>query len=349
MIKNSTSLCLFFCTALVLLAIRTVSAEFTPTPSSVKPTALHYPTSSEIKPEALHETRRTLLSDLIEDKVPRQKIPKAIEQLCPYQISRSTSLDPSVSSALATLKSGFGVEARFTYNGDKKETHIKEYSILVDFEPQQVLLRHSSPRFKSEGTGFYVPFPRDFVRAVRLEGTLNADILGFIAPTRECGVQAVVLCPRRYAHREKLVQSPFTLTDLRAIPHAKADGLHAPAENITQKIVASLRASTNINLPTQWSVTSEGNTTLSSTVTADGSTTDSKYTPIDKLPVHMVLEARVDVGTKDAPLRISSKKTSVEISTIDISERFEMRVGRSNLYVEGGSCYLIAAWEKESI
>ena len=94
MIKNSTSLCLFFCTALVLLAIRTVSAEFTPTPSSVKPTALHYPTSSEIKPEALHETRRTLLSDLIEDKVPRQKIPKAIEQLCPYQISRSTSLDP---------------------------------------------------------------------------------------------------------------------------------------------------------------------------------------------------------------------------------------------------------------
>ena len=197
--------------------------------------------------------------------------------------------------------------------------------------------------------GFYVPFPRDFVRAVRLEGTLNADMLAFLPPTRECGVQAVVLCPRRYAHQEKLVQSPFTLTDLRAIPHAKADGLHASAENITQKIVASLRASTNINLPTQWSVTSEGNTTLSSTVTADGSTTGSKYTPIDKLPVHMVLEARVDVGTKDAPLRISSKKTSVEISTIDISERFEMRVGKSNLYVEGGSCYLIAAWEQERI
>lgn len=349
MIKTSTSLYLLFCITLALPTIGTVSAEFTPTPNAVEPTALHYPTSSEIKPEALDETRRGLLSDLIEDKVPRQKLPKAIEQLCPYEIARSSSLDPSVSSALATLKSDFGIEARFTFNGSMKETHIKEYSILVEFEPQQVLLRHSSPRFKSEGMGFYVPFPRDFVRAVRLEGTLNADILAFVPPTRECGVQAVVLCPRRYAHREKLVQSPFTLTDVRALPHAKADGLHAPTENTVQKVVASLRASTNIKLPREWSATSEGSTTLSSTVTADGSAMASNYSPIDKLPIYMALEARVDVGTKDAPLRISSKKRSVEISTIDISERFKMRVGRSDLYVEGGGCYLIAAWEQESI
>lgn len=333
----------------MLLAINRVSAEPTPISTTTAPTPLHYPLSSEITPEALDDKRRTILSDLIEERVPPKKIAKAIEELCPYQISRSASSNPSVASALATLNSDFGIEALFTYRGDKEETHIKQYNLLVEFEPQQVLLRHSSPRFKSDGTGFYVPFPRDFVRTIRLEGTLNADILAFVPPTRECGVQGVVLCPRRYAHREKLMESPFTLAGARALLHAKADGLHSPSKNTAQKLVASLRASRNIALPTEWFAISEGSKMLSSTITAGESTTRSNYTPTDKLPMLMALEARVDVGTKDAPLRISSKKTNVEISAIEISERIEMRVGKSNLYIEGGSCYLIAAWEQEHI
>lgn len=337
------------CIVLLLAGISEAAADSLPTPNAVAPAALQYPTSRELLSKPLDETRRTLLSNLVEESIPPKKIPKAIAELCPYEISKSASSDPSVSSALATLNSSFGVEAQFTYNGDSKNTHIDQYSILVDFEPQQVLIRHSSPRFKSESMGFYVPFPRDFVRAVRLEGTLSADILAFVPPTRECGVQAVVLCPRRYAHREKLVQSPFILTGVRALPHAKADGLHAPAEGVTHKIVASLRASDNIPLPAEWSATAEGNNTLSSTVTADASTVTPKFAPIETLPVHMILEARVDVGTKDTPLRTSSKKTGVEISAIQLSERFDTRVGKSNLYIEGGSCYLIAAWEQERI
>lgn len=301
-----------------------------------------YPTVPHLTAAPLDEFRQNILTEIIDAKISGTDIPEALDKICPHEITRQSEIPKSVAEAVVVTQSDFAVETKFSYTGNSSKTHIESYSILMDFEPHRILLRHSNPRFKSQKMGFYVPFPRDFVRPIRLEGTLSADMLVLIAPTRECGVQAIAMCPRQYAYRDKLLLSPYQLVGARAFLDAKADGILSVSEEGHHKVMTSIRASENIPLPSRWSTYKSGDHLLESTISIKD-TVASTFQPINSLPVQMAVESRVDMGTPNKSLRTAFNRTTIEMSEMMISDRDELRVGKSNLHVEGGKCFLITA------
>ncbi len=316
-------------------------------------TALHtpasqYPSSSLLVASPLDQKRRSLLMQTFEENISPIDTKAVLEQLCPVEISKGDVPNQSLAKAVTVTKSDFAVELRFSYKGDPDKTHINSYSVHINFSPQQVFLRHSSPRFKSDATGFLVPFSRDAIQPIRLEGTLSSDMLAFVPPTRDCGVQGVVLCPRQYAHRDKLLLSPYEPTDFRALVNAKADGILSVEDHSAHKIMTSIQASKNIDLPPTWSHTKTGTTLIESSIELQGST-DAPFKPIHALPIQMAVQSQIDLGSIEEPLRSVSQTTTVEVSQFLIAERTDTRVGKSIVTIEGGECYLISSRVKEKL
>jgi hypothetical protein len=332
----------------LLLLPDTSVAQPSPSLAALDTPRPQYPSSSLLAASLLDQKRRSLLMQTFEENISPIDTKAVLEQLCPIELSKREVPNPSLAKAVTVTKSDFAVEFRFSYKGDPNKTHINSYSVHIDFSPQQVLLRHSSPRFKSHATGFLVPFARDVSRPIRLEGTLNSDMVAFVPPTRDCGVQGLMLCPRRYAHRDTLLLSPYELTDFRAIVNAKADGILSAEDNSPHKIMTSIQASKNIDLPPTWSHTKTGTKLIESSIELQGST-DAPFKPIHALPIQMAVQSKVDLGSLEKPLRSVSKTTTVEVSQVLIAERTNTRVGKSLVTIEGGTCYLVSSRVKEKL
>jgi hypothetical protein len=164
----------------LLLLPDTSVAQPSPSLAALDTPRPQYPSSSLLAASLLDQKRRSLLMQTFEENISPIDTKAVLEQLCPIELSKREVPNPSLAKAVTVTKSDFAVEFRFSYKGDPNKTHINSYSVHIDFSPQQVLLRHSSPRFKSHATGFLVPFARDVSRPIRLEGTLNSDMVAEI-------------------------------------------------------------------------------------------------------------------------------------------------------------------------
>ena len=311
-----------------------------------------YPTSSAIEATPLQAEQHARLASLI--TAPRDpKLRKKItDQLCPATIRRAEIVSDSVKPVLSVVETSGAAEILFSRPANDTQTGPTQFSYLVEFFPNQVLVKHSTPRYLSEAAGVAAPYPLDYTRGVWTEGKLGTDVLVLIPSTRDCGVQAVVLCPRVYQHPDKLVTSAFTPAAARWLYTAKADGLAASMLGVSDapeaaKVMASIQGNKNIALPSQWFAIGTDNKNPAATIKHSIARQDPKALPpftAMRLPHLIALQSRLDFGSQSSVLRTATRSTTVEISEFPVKNLSSVQVGHTLFSVQDGTCYLVAQW-----
>lgn len=338
--------------SLGLLALSAIATLITSLSTLAQEQQRPYPTSSAFEAMPLQADQQARLVSLI--TAPRDfKLRKKItDQLCPASIRRAESLSDAVKPVLSVVENSGATEILFSRPANDSQTGPTQFSYLVEFFPNQVLVRHSTPRYSSEAAGVAAPYPIDYTRGVWTEGKLGTDMLVLIPSTRDCGVQAVVLCPRVYQHPDKLVASAFIPNAARLLYSAKADGLAASMLGTTEapeagKVMASIQGNKNVALPSQWfSVGSDSKnpaTTIKHTIVRQDSKALPPFTAM-QLPHVIALQSRLDFGSQESVLRTATRTTTVEISEFPVRDLDSVQVRNSLFTVEGGTCYLVAQW-----
>jgi hypothetical protein len=309
-----------------------------------------YPTSALISAQTMSAGNRAILEQLFLPDIPAKALTARSKELCPHSISRLAPIDESAKKALATTDVSISPEILFEREGQAAGLELQQFSVIVEFSAARVFLQHTEPRFPSDASGFTVPMASESTRPVRLEGKFGADIFALVPPLRECGVQAVALCARRYTKNDELLQAPYAVTGLRPIVNAKADGVYAPPTGTSGKVMVSLLASQGIQLPQQWFTALRGTGTLSEHVqiaTSRDARARQPVLPADNVPLQLAVESRVDFGREEGSVRTSSERSTIELSTIPITGLPAAEVGTSELSVQGGQCYLVTRWSSE--
>jgi hypothetical protein len=333
---------------LTLVATATFAANHVALAQEQRP----YPASNTFEGVSLQAEQRGRLSTLItapRDPKLRRKI---TEQLCPGSIRRAEIVSDAVKPVLSVVEVSGATEILFSRPSDTTQTGPTQFSYLVEFFPNQVLVRHSTPRYISEAAGVIAPFPVDYTRGVWTEGKLGTDMLVLIPSTRDCGVQAVVLCPRVYQHPDKLVVSQFAPSAARWLYTAKADGLAAAALVTTEapekaRVMASIQGNKNVTLPSQWFVVGNDNKNPAATIKHSIARQDPRALPpfmAMQLPHLISLQSRLDFGSQTSVLRTATRSTTIEISEFPVRNLDSVQVRNSLFTVEGGTCYLVAQW-----
>ena len=311
-----------------------------------------YPTSSAIATEPLDQARRDLLRKIIDEPLDDVKRGKALEKLCPLNVSQSPLTDEAAKRALPIVENSLATDILFERPEDPSITGPRQFSFLVEFSLTRVVLQHGSPRFPGDAPGQSVTFPIGAPRGVWLQGKLGTDMFVLVPSVRECGARAVVLCPRAYKPEDTLADSKFIPKAARVLVTAKADGVFSNPAGTTAKVVASIRATPNIRLPREWSNTVVGSKNPEASVKMVAPRNDrSQWPPFSpiQLPWLAAVESRNDFGTDAQVYRSSWKTTSLEISEYQVKEIPAIAVGYSEYSVEGGTCYLVAEWTASSL
>ncbi|MFN5064046.1 MAG: hypothetical protein ACK5GN_14525 [Pseudomonadota bacterium] len=313
------------------------------------PTDLHaYPQSSLITSLPLAPEKRAILEQLFLPEIPAPALKKRSQSLCPHTIIRQQPLDDSISKAVSETRASIAVEVQFRRDDARPSIELDQFAVFVEFSPSRILARHRSPRFPSDAAGFSVPMADQTTRPLRLEGQFGADVLVLVPPLRECAVQAVALCPRRYSKNNELLLSSYTLSALKPLVTMKSDGVFVSPGNTAGKIMASLLASSGVTLPKPWFSSVSGSGTLSQGIeySTPSEPSDTSQTAFNAatLPLHIAVESRIDFGRDEISIRTASKRTTVELASFTLSELADLEVGTSELTVAGGTCYLVSQW-----
>lgn len=309
-----------------------------------------YPTSPVISATSMPAEKRAILEQLFQPEIPAKTLAARTKTLCPHTITRLAPVDETAKKALASTDVAITSEILFEREGQAAGLELQRFAVIVEFSTARVFLQHTEPRFPSDSSGFTIPMASESTRPVRLEGKLGADIFALVPPLRECGVQAVALCARRYTKNDELLQAPYAVTGLRPIVNAKADGVYAPPTGTSGKVMVSLLASQGVQLPQQWFTALSGTGTLSENVqltTLRDKRTTQPVLPALSLPLHLAVESRVDFGREEGGVRTSSERSTIELSTISITDLPAVEVGTSELSVQGGQCYLVTRLSNE--
>jgi hypothetical protein len=320
---------------------------------SALPTAITYrpyPSSELISPQSLAPETRAIIEQLFRTEIPVATFRARDKDLCPQSISKVAPVDDSANRAIATTDVAVALELFFERNEPPTGLELSSFSVVVEFSPTRVFLQHSAPRFPSDAGGFTAPMANATTRPVRLEGRLGADILALIAPLKECRVQAVAFCARRYTKEEVLLRAPYSIKAIRPLINAKSDGVYAPPNNSTGRLMVSLLGSAGLKLPKPWFTVKEGSGTLSEAIsisTPREQRTSQPTLTIEKLPTQVAVESRADFGNSQGVVRTAIKRANIELSTIDIPDINNLEVGTSALSIEGGECYLVTRWLEE--
>jgi hypothetical protein len=312
-----------------------------------------YPSTGEIEASPLDATRREQLLSIFNSALTPTQMVKTTKELCPAQLGSSVPQDSAFQRAITETKISLATELLFERTAELSGAAPDKFSFLSEFSPTRLLIQHSEPRFPSDGPGLSIPLQNDIIRAVRSEGRLGADIFILIPPARECRIQSLVVCPRRYEKIDRLVPSPYKLAAARVLVNAKAEGILAVPSGTTAKVMASIQVSGNIPHPDPWFESREGARTISAVKVFMQERVKPDLRPpfISPLvlPFSAAIESRVDIGTASHAVRSSSKRVTVEISSIELTDKPNLIVGKSELSVVGGACYLVSQWVDEVV
>lgn len=321
------------------------------THDSARPSLRPYPTSALIVSQPLSSEKRSVLEQLFTKEISAVALKNRSLKLCPPNITRVPAVDDTTTKGLAETTTSAAVEVLFRRTGERSGLELDHFGVIVEFSRSRILLRHLAPRFPSDSAGFSVPMVEGTLRPVRLEGKLGADILALVPPLRECTVQGVVLCPRRYTKGDELRVAPYVVEAIRPLVTMKADGVYAPPSGSVGKVMASLLASPGIALPNPWFRATQGSGTISQaiefTTPREPDRAIQPSLPTSTLPMHCAVESRVDLGREEGSVRTVTKRIGVEVNSFTLSQLLDIEVGTSDLTVEGGACYLVSEWSEE--
>jgi len=314
---------------------------------------LSYPSTSLIEPKPLGAEQRSVLGKLFEQNISADVLAKRTTALCSKPILHSAADHEFTKKSVTNAEASLITEVLFERDGEKGGIELEPFSDLVQFERSKEIARHLSPLLQGDGGGFRVPMAPSSTRALRLEGKLGADVVAFVAPLYECSHRAVALCPRRFTKNDEMLRSRYSAKGVRPIFNLKADGVLAPPAGSTGKIVTSLLASSGVSIPGEWSKIAEGSGTISQEVAFslpnDERRASRPLLTLGASPLNFAIESRIDLGQQEKPLRRTSARIDVEISTVKVGDFYDIELGTSVLSVEGGDCVLIVESGEEVV
>jgi hypothetical protein len=316
-------------------------------------TELTYTSDSAITAQELSSETRTKIVTLVNEQGAPSERKKAIEGLCAQRITSRSPSGALAKKAIVETKASVATELVFQKDSGASSTLIDRFTFLVELSPYRVFTQHRRPRFSSDAAGFSMPFSKEVARAARFEGVLGADIFALVPPLKECGIQSIALCSRRYEKGDRLVKAPYTLTGVRVLVAGKAEAILAPPVNTTGKVRVSLRGSRNVEIQSPPFREAVGTQTISATLAFQHQRERVEAPPaflsIANYPFTAGFEARADLGSDTLPLKTSRKLVSIEVSPFHLTEKLDLLVGNSELSVEGGECHLLTQWIDETI
>ena len=338
---------------LIALLLATV-IFFTGSSQAEQPdTQLSYPGTVTIEPRPLNSEQRKVVARLFEQSLSAEVSTKRTSELCAKPILNSAPESDFTKKSVTKTEASLATEVLFERVGENGGIEMERFSVMVQFERSRVIARHLSPRFQGDGGGFRLPMAPSSTRAVRLEGKLGADVVAFVAPLSDCSHRAVALCPRRFTKNDELLRSPYAAKGVRPIFTLKADGVLAPPAGSTGKIVTSILASAGVLIPVEWSKSASGPGTISQEVEFSLPTDDRRISqpvlPLTASPFNFSIESRVDLGNPEKPLRRTSERIDVEVSTVKVGDFYDIELGTSELSVEGGDCVIVVESGEEVV
>ena len=334
-----------FFTAILVLHLaacvsRTVSAQESPTP---------YVASPLIQAEALDQDHARTLIEFLARPLKNQTRSALGSSFCKSLITQPTPSSDQIKLALALVESEVAPILSFTKAAaaDHNQSSI-HYS--VEFGLDTVTVRSSSPRYQSQAAGLRIAYPRDTTRPTFFEGKGDMGVLFLVPPVRDCNIQFVLACPRAYSNSRTLDDSKLSLAGVTYQVSAKADGLFKAPANSEGKILAAVLASSRIKLPSRWFSDNVSSDTPSASLKIpmplDVLNSASPFTSAS-LPILDAIEARLEFGSTSSVKRVVRSRATVEIAAHSIDRPQQVRVERSELILNPGSCIVISR-RKES-
>jgi hypothetical protein len=276
---------------------------------------------------------------------PKKQIRSALTGgFCKPVFTQPTPSPDQVKLALALVESEIVPILSFAKeDGSSDDNPPVSYSI--EFDLDHVMLRSSSPRYNSQANGLRVSYPHDTSAPVWFEAKGNGSVLFLVPPVRDCSVHFIIACPRTYSNARTLDDSKLTITGARYVVSSKADGLFQAPGGEEAKIVASTLATNRVELPSPWSAENVSKDTPSASVKIQkpleplaSSGNASSVTA----PFQDAVEAHLEFGSTTSVKRVVRSRSTVEVSPFTLEVPQPVRIERSEVPLNPGSCFVIS-------
>jgi hypothetical protein len=331
--------------SLVVASLLAGASSYAQTPQTGTP----YTGSSTIAGEPLDAARAKTMMEFNKLAPKKQNRSALTGGFCNPVLTQPTPSADQVQLALALVESeiapilSFAKEGGATEGGASEDGAAVNYSI--DFDLDHVVLRSSNPRYGSQANGLKISYPHETSSHVWFEAKGSGSVLFIFPPVRGCSVQFIVACPRTYSNARTLDESKLTVTGVRYAISSKSDGLFQAPTGEEAKVVASTLASSRVELPQAWSSENISKGTPSASVKIqkplDPLGAPGKMSSVSA-PFQDAVEAHLEFGTTTEVKRTVRSRSTVEVSPFSLEVAQPVRIERSDVPLNPGSCFVIS-------
>ena len=295
--------------------------------------------SSAIQGGPLDPERAKVLLDF--NNLPSQKQTRSALTggFCKPILTQPSPSPDQVKLALALVESEIAPVLSFAQEGGASVDY------AVEFDLDHVTLRSSNPRYDSQVNGLRIAYPHDSSSYVWFEAKGGGSVLFIVPPVRDCSVQFIVACPRTYSNARTLDESKWEITGVRYAISSKSDGLFQAPNGEEAKVVASTLATGRVEIPASWSSENVSKDTPSASVKIQ-----KPLNPLSlsgklfsvRAPFLDAVEAHLEFGTPSSVKRIVRSRATVEVSPFLLGSAQQVRIERSEIPLNAGSCFVIS-------
>ena len=303
-----------------------------------------FTTSSGIQSEPLDAERAKILTEF-NKRAPKKQTRSALTGgFCKPVITQPAPSPDQVKLALALVETEIAPIVSFANEGASQDgPPLVSYS--VEFDLDSLTLRSSNPRYDSQANGLRIAYPHDSSSHVWFEAKGTGSVLFIVPPVRDCGVQFVVACPRTYSNARTLDDAKLTASGVRYVFSSKADGLFQAPSGEESKVMASTLATSRVELPSSWFTENISKDTPSASVKIQkplNPMASAGKTSAVTTPFHDAVEAHLEFGTTTSVKRVVRSRATVEVSPFTLEAPQPVRIERSEVPLNPGSCFVIS-------
>lgn len=303
-----------------------------------------FSTSSVIEAQPLEAGHLKTLMEFIKLSPKKQNRSALTGGFCKPVFTQPTPSPDQVKLALALVESEIVPILSFG-KPDGSNDGGQPVSYSVEFDLDNVILRSTNPRYESQAKGLRVSYPHDTSAPVWFEAKGSGSVLFIVPPVRDCSVQFVVACPRTYSNARTLDDSKLTITGARYVISSKADGLFQAPSGEEAKVVAGTLATSRVELPSPWSAENVSKDTPSASVKIQKPLNplgSSGKVSSASAPFQDAVEAHLEFGSTTSVKRVVRSRSTVEVSPFTLEVPQPVRIERSEVPLNPGSCFVIS-------
>jgi hypothetical protein len=300
--------------------------------------------ASLIEAEPLDSDRAKTISEFLQRPAKHQNRAALTGGFCKPIVTKPTPAPDHLKLALALVESDIVPVLSLSKEGNTSET-TASVSYSVEFDRDHVTLRSSNARYDSQANGLRIAYPHETSSHVWFESKGNGSTLFIIPPVRECSVQFIVACPRTYSDTRALEDSKLAVTGLRYLISAKVEGLFQAPGGEESKVLAGVLGTSRVQLPSSWFSENLSRETPSASVKVEKPinplASSGALSPVH-IPARDAVEARLEFGTSSSVKRIIRSRSTVDVLPFLLETPQRIRVERTELPLNPGSCIVIS-------